>query len=1057
MDDLQRYYRRLNEEQREVVDRIKGPLLVLAGPGTGKTQLLSVRAASILREAPTVRPDNILILTFTNAAARAMRERLALMIGHSGYNIEIETFHSFANSIVLRSERAVRFVKDRIQISDVEKVRALEYLMDHLPGIRELRPFGAPYIHRNEIESKISELKNEGIRPDDLKKGIQGLRPDGDYLEKKHIDRLRELASIYENYEKLKNENSDVLFDSRGRMDYDDMILIALDALGKDAGLRSEFREQYKYVMVDEYQDTNGAQLELLFSVLEEKSPNICCVGDDDQAIYRFQGASLSNFRRLKSRFEDIQEITLRLNYRSTDGVMEVSRSIIDQIPADERISVKDLRPERHYDDSVIAFREFLTEEEELAYLVSTVKKRAADIASDSSLEEEQRGRPYNNIAVLVRKRAHILKVIDAFLKAGIPYATDGQEDIGGEKRVRQMMNVLDLVYMPDAELDEKALPLYKVLTADYVKADHSDVLKFITFANRRHREELANGDRQAGQALLRRFHKWFGVFNRDGDGAPHHPSAGDSAKLDITRKLELRNPHPLHRVAWALDRLMRDSGSRPAHDMLMGYVADMNIYGYLLERFDSEHVLLVRDLRALVAFINMVKQADMADPGIGLEDLMGEMDLRRMHNMPIKGEMATMSQDGVRIYTAHSSKGLEFHTVILPFCLDQKSWPVRKKGEVIRVPAEIFKSREKVREKNQLKQLELYDELRLFYVASTRAKSDIIYSATPAGKSVISRFFEKMDIEPVLSSPDDEASFLLRYLKREPESELYRKADDVLRDMVKGMALNPTSVNNYLQCRRKFLYDNVLRLPGKKNQHLIFGNCAHKALEEVYSDFMASGVFPDFGSFRDHFIRELEYQGAARSVRKWCLAKLEKTADWYAGQSSDPVMPLGLENKIEISLPDGLRFRGTFDKIEPDGEDAVKVVDYKTGKPDDHIKAIANCRDLASAECDDYYRQLVAYKLLYEEKHGYSGKRVSRGVLQFLEPVGSDVKKYSMVKGTYRDQEVVFTDGQVSELRDLLARCWREIRDLEFAKLEQRDHRHRCVRCEYDNICWGG
>ncbi|MBD3296757.1 MAG: AAA family ATPase, partial [Candidatus Omnitrophica bacterium] len=555
MDDFQRYYRRLNDEQREVVDRISGPLLVLAGPGTGKTQLLSVRAANILREDPGISPENILILTFTNAAARAMRDRLALILGHRGYNVEIETFHSFANSIVLRSERAVKFVKDRIQISDIEKVRALEYLLDHLQGIRELRPFGAPYIHRNEIESKISELKNEGILPGDLKKDIQGLRPDGNYLEKKHIDRLKELASIYENYEKLKNENSGILFDNRGRMDYDDMILIALEALWKDAGLRAEFRQQYKYVMVDEYQDTNGAQLELLFSVLAEHSPNVCCVGDDDQAIYRFQGASLSNFRRLKRKFDDIYEITLRVNYRSSGEVMQVSRSIIDQVPEDERISVKELEPAEHSGSSVIAFREFLTEEEELASLVSTVKDRTAAITSDRSLDEGVRQRPYNNIAVLVRKRSHILKVVDAFLKAGIPYATDGQEDISGEKRVRQMLNVLDLAYMSGAELSEKALPLYKVLTADYVKADHSDVLKFISFVNHMHKEELAGGDKQAEQALLRRFHRWFGVFKRDDAGAPLYPSADDSLKLQISGKLDLRDPRPLHRLAWALDR----------------------------------------------------------------------------------------------------------------------------------------------------------------------------------------------------------------------------------------------------------------------------------------------------------------------------------------------------------------------------------------------------------------------------------------------------------------------------------------------------------------------
>ncbi|MFQ5952180.1 MAG: UvrD-helicase domain-containing protein, partial [Candidatus Omnitrophota bacterium] len=212
MSTFQEHYDRLNKQQKQAVDATEGPLLILAGPGTGKTQLLSIRAANIIQNKEAL-PENILILTFTNAAAREMRERLAQMIGHDGYNVEVETFHSFANSIVLESEGAIQFVKDKIEISEVEKVRAIEYILDNMKGVEPLRPFGSPYIHRKEIEKRISELKNEGILPGDFKKSLKDLRPDGINLEDKHMTRLNALAIIYENYEKLKNEDCDILFD----------------------------------------------------------------------------------------------------------------------------------------------------------------------------------------------------------------------------------------------------------------------------------------------------------------------------------------------------------------------------------------------------------------------------------------------------------------------------------------------------------------------------------------------------------------------------------------------------------------------------------------------------------------------------------------------------------------------------------------------------------------------------------------------------------------------------------------------------------------------------
>lgn len=1048
------YYERLNKEQKKAVDTVDGPLLVLAGPGTGKTQLLSVRAANIIRQRKAA-PENILILTFTNAAARAMRERLASMIGHEGYSVEVETFHSFANSIVLESEDAINYVKDKIEISEIEKIRAFEYIIDNVEGIRDLRPFGAPYIHRGEIEKRISELKNEGIHPGQMKNVIKDLVPNGVTLEEKHITRLNELAVIYENYERLKDEKSAVIFDERGRIDFDDMILVALDALRNEEGLRDEFDQRYKYIMVDEYQDTNGAQLELLFSILPEKAPNICCVGDDDQAIYRFQGATLANFHRLKEKYPGIDTISLKNNYRSNSGIVGLSSEIISQLPREERITEKNLVSCRDYGSGDIGFMEFSTEEEELAFLIEEIKRQASIISEDTTLPAEERGKPYNNIAVLVRKRKDILKIVDAFLRAGIPYATDGQENIRQEKRVRQLLDVLELAD-PDVESNErKSLALYKVLTSDYMCVPHSDVLKLINFVNMK--RNASRGLDMVSSNLYQQFLEHFSHFEKDSDGELIEPGKTDHSKLDICSggALQLDRSYAIHRAAWVISRLIADSANRPVHDMLMKFVDDARLYKFILERYSDDKVLRVRDLRAMVSFINMVKMSDLANPALGLSDFMREMELREIHGMSVKGKLATMSQDGVRIYTAHASKGLEFYTVFLPFCLDSRNWPTRRKGHVVPMPLEIYKSRERVKEKSKLKDLHFYDELRLFYVASTRAKANLIYTATPAEKVVMSQFFEKMSLNPSSGACSDEEDLFRTFLDVSGSKDPFTGTEEILMDLVSTLTLNPTSLNNYINCRRKFLYDNVLRLPGKKNQHLIFGNCAHKALEDVYSLYMETNEFPAFGVFKDSFNRELDYQGASNAIRNWCSARLEQLADWYRKEAKDPVMPIDLENKIEINMPDGLVFRGTFDKIEEDTAGRIKVVDYKTGKPDKHVKAIVNCRDLESHKCDDYYRQLIAYKLLYD-RSGKDKGVVSRGVLQFLEKTGATVKKYGLEKGNYRNEEIELTDGMVEELEKLLARCWRDIRGLKFDKLAERDGKERCSRCEYDHICWG-
>jgi len=1019
MSGFEKFYTILNPEQKEAVDTIPGPVLVLAGPGTGKTQLLSVRAANIIRQKKCL-PENILILTYTNAAAKTMKERLSKIIGFKGYDVHVSTFHSFANSIILDSEEASNYIQERIQIADIEKIKAIEYIIDHTKGLSDIRPFNAPYTYAKDIQKRISDLKREGFTPDEFSKYIATLKPDGIYIEEKHIPRLKALAIVYKHYEKLKEGKNKEIFDERGRYDYDDMIIIATESLNKERLLKKRYGEQFRYLMVDEFQDTNGAQLRFLFSLIEGEDPNLCCVGDDDQSIYRFQGASISNFKELKKRFKKLRTISLKNNYRSTKEIIDLSQELIKELPQNERTMSKELTPMRDFKNKSIEYREFTTEEEEKCFIVDKVKEFKKEISSSKDLTPEEKKHPYNNIAILVRKRTLILKLIDSFLQHGIPYATDGKEDIRSEARVRQMLDILELISTNVEDFSQRDRTLYKILMADYFKIPHKDILSFINKVNKKKRN-----------------------------------------KETVTLLSELFNEKDLFSslrpAATVIDKLLKDAPFKPVHTVLMEYIKDAGIYKYILERYDKEDIVKIRELRALSSFINMVKQYDLSRPGITLRDFIEEVNTRNEHNLPIQGELVTMTQNGVRIFTAHGSKGQEFHSVIAPFCLQDESWPIKVPPDKIPLPPELLKTIEKVGTKERLKELKFHDETRLFYVTISRAKSNILFTAAPREDKIPSSFIQRLGIAPKVDRPCEEY-VLKKSLEKIDKEDPFIGTESVLRDLVADMSLNPTSLNNYLSCKRKFLYDNVLMLPSAKKQSLIFGNAVHGSLESLYREYIKTNRFPDFQFFKDRFLDALKFQGPEKRVELRCKEQFEGLKVFFNKVSSYPIRPLGLENRMPINI-DGIVFTGKYDKVEIESakDKSVKVVDYKTGQPKRHVKGIFGCRSLEDEACDGYLRQLVCYKLLYEKDKTRrdKGLLVSHGVLLFVEPAKEENKKCGIKKGEPVEFKIPLNDDMVDEMTGIIKNVWRGIQDLDFEKLPERDKK-KCFHCDFDNICWG-
>ncbi len=631
---------------------------------------------------------------------------------------------------------------------------------------------------------------------------------------------------------------------------------------------------------------------------------------------------------------------------------------------------------------------------------------------------------------------------------------TDGKEDIRQEKRVKQMIDILELVNVDIDEKENRALLLYNVLSSDYMRIDHTDLLKLIAYVNALKREKYREVNGGTGTGIYDRNMSltMVGAFLDN-----FYPVNGKIPEKGarLSKTLGLTSYGALVRAASAIGKMMKESASGTVHDLLLQYIEDTGLYKFILESYDSEKLIRIRELRALVSFINNIKDALNSDPALDIRGFVSELEMRGMHGMPVSGKMATTSQEGVRIFTAHASKGMEFHTVIVPFCLDRKNWPVRAKADTVPLPPEIYKSKEKVKEKKKLKILALYDEIRLFYVASTRAKCALIYTSTPQDKNISSSFLMNTGIKPVRKQFDEE-KFLSGYINCHGGDIFSNKnTEKLLSGIVSDMALNPTSIGTYLTCRRRFLYNDVLRLPGKKNQHLVFGNCVHEALEDVYKLYIKNNIFPGFEHFKAVFKRELFFQGVKESVRNWCLDRLENLKKWYQRESASPIKPIELEQKIEVQFPQGFIFTGKFDKIEK-ANGGIRVVDYKTGKPDKHIRSIHNCRDIFDPECDNYYRQLISYKLLYDKDRGEKdGSTVSMGKLHFVEPAGKTVKKYDMKAGEFFDIDVDLDANMSGDMEKLISDVWARIKALDFSRLEKRDSKEKCRLCPYDSLCW--
>ena len=962
----------LNIAQRKAVETIDGPVLVVAGPGTGKTQILTIRIAHILAQTDA-RPEHILALTFTDSGAQAMRDRLRQFIGADAYRVGIYTFHSFADTLIRSYPDSFARIVGGTAATEIEKISFIESIIQE-GAYTLLRPVGKPLLYVRAILQQISTMKREYVTPDGLREIIAaqqtGLEAVEQYHSKgahvgkerseyttlaKQIAKNQELLSVYQRYEAVLRD--------AGRYDFEDMILEAVQALQTDESLLQELQETYQYVLADEHQDVNESQnkiLELLVSY--HQRPNIFAVGDEKQAIYRFQGASLGNFLYFEDRFSDTTVIDLTDNYRSGQPILDAAQEIIQ---TDDETLQKLRVPltAKAVSNASVVVQSFPHHVAEEQWLVDTVQRSIAE------------GVPPAEIAVMVRTNQTVEQVAHLLRAAGIAVTASADGDINQHPITEQVRSLIRAVTRPH---DQMALAT--VLHAPYWGITAADTQRI--FAARSYQRPLI--EIISEPALL----------EEAGVKQPEKVLHVAAVLADVRNKNASLLPHR------TLEVLLHDTG-------LLTHI-------HTYDALDGGRVV-----RRLYDTVELhVRSGEMHS----LQDIERVLTQYETYGVALAAPYIPAGEGAVHVMTAHKSKGLEFAVVIAPYVTDSV-WGAKVRREQFKVPLTTTSG---VGEAGD-------DDKRLLYVVMTRAKERLYMSYaqvnTEGKEQVISRFVAPLQdlsvvaclaAEPATGQPAL-ATSIPHSIKSNQET-LFDIAH--IRHVLTTRGLSATSANNYRSSPWNYFYRNVLRWPELPTLSLQYGTVVHACLERCVLTYKRTGTWATAAQIDTCIRSELERlpltEAEYAQLHEKGLSELVVYHDVMTAQLEQSTS-IDSEASFRMLLPtpaiagiDEIPLTGSLDRVDYDASGRViRVVDYKTGTPKSRNAIEGNTKD----STDSYKQQLRFYALLLSlsEKH-HDGIAYT---LSFVQPTAAGKTK----------EEVFYIDAaEIEETKQDIERMAAEI-----------------------------
>ncbi|WP_341841969.1 ATP-dependent DNA helicase [Chitinophaga caseinilytica] len=1010
----QRYeevYARLNSAQREAVDNTEGPVMVIAGPGTGKTQILASRIGKILRDTDFL-PHNILCLTYTDAGTVAMRKRLTDFIGPDAYRVNIHTFHSFCNEVI--QDNLSLFEKNVLDpISDLEKIQLLKTLIDGFSKDNPLKRYrGDVYFDMRNLASLFSTMKREGwtvpfIR-ERVEAYVESLPERTEYIYQRNSGRFKkgDLKQDKLNGEREKMarllaavEQFDVfqqLMHKANRYDFDDMINWVIRAFREHPNLLLDYKERFQYILVDEYQDTSGTQ-NMLIGLLTsgEEKPNVFVVGDDDQSIYRFQGANVENMEQFANDHlaHDLRTVVLTQNYRSVQNILDVSMSVIahnegsrlvDKLPglskqlkaSNDKLTPLNLPP---------VIRRYNTPRDEMAHITLEVERLLG------------RGVNPGKIAVIYKENRYGEELAQYFRLKGVPFFSKRNQnlfEIPFAKKVLQIVRYIARELETPYSGDDI---LFELLHYDFYKVPPIETARISI--------EVAEKGYAEKSSIRKYLQEWVNTRN---------PTLFSLAPHDEALRL-----------GRLLEKWIGDAHNITLQQLFSSIISDGGILQYILA--SPEKIWLMKVLQALFDF---VKDETRRRPEMNVVKLMETIDLMESNGLSIPLIQVSGNEKGVNLLTAHGSKGLEFEYVFIAG-VTSNIWEDKKKmSGGFSFPDTVFTTEATSTDQQELR--------RLFYVAITRAEKHL-YISYPEykqdGKPLVPSVFvaeiqqvHQLDVVPVIM--DDETMFhfeILQYGKEQaPEIE---KVDQLFIDtLLSGFTMNVTALNNYLHCPLAFFYQNLLRVPSGRSENTEFGSAVHFALEKLFQKMQEKkNEFPP----KEEFVKDFRYSmlRSREAFTKEAFNRRMEYGEEILSNYYDKYLPVwnrivSIERNIRNVVVNGVPLKGKIDKLEFDGSN-VNVVDYKTGdyeKTKKDYKKFDRPND-RNPNGGDYWRQAVFYKILldnYKQKNWH----VVSTEFDFVEP--NKQKEYFKEKIDILPEDMTTVSQQIRD-------TWVRIQNKEF------------------------
>lgn len=1090
MSDFEVEYKRLNAMQKRAVDAIDGPLLVIAGPGTGKTQLLSARVAQILQKTDTL-PQNILCLTFTENGATNMRERLTRFIGQAAHDVTISTYHAFGGDLIKRFPEY--FSQTRLQ-EPVDELGRHQILGGIVDKMSYLNPLKQTRHHLGDLIGTISEIKRALLSSDDLReiaaentafiqeasKAVADIfgdlaRMPGKldkslpYFERtlEAIDKpsprsshnqilpLRSIAveslkTAMEDAQTLgkstpltawKNkwlakdtenrfvlagelENkriyalADVLdkyqktLESKGLYDFDDMIIRSIQALEKNPDLKYTLQERYLYVLLDEFQDTNAAQLRLVQLLsdnpVHEGRPNIMAVGDDDQAIYAFQGAQFSNMLDFYNMYDEVQVINLSENYRSHADILLAAQNVAEQI--DERLHHK-------FDDmtkTLIAANPNLP-----AASIISRNEFASDIAQYDWMAQKiqaliKNGVAPREIAVLAPKHKQLEPLVPYLNALKIPVRYEKRENILEAPVIKQLLAMSKLVLAIKNGQHSVSNALWpEVLSFDFWKIPTHKIWQMSWQVNDS-REEA---------------YTWNKVLLQD-----------DSAEVPALLMLALAGKVDHEPLEAMLDYLI---GTEPVetHEETMPTVQSplRNHYTGTAIR-EKNPQLFYETLSHLKVLREKLRDFQKTyDRALLLPDLIRFVEMYEdAEQQMVNTSPYNQDNDAVQIMTVFKAKGLEYEHVFLPCCSDDV-WgsSSRASSNKLTLPPNLAPIRHAGATDDE--------RLRILFVALTRAKYGLYltsFGQSFSGKATKRlKYLDEQDqgdgtFRSMILPPDVQVVMVdghtapqiehmeLDWRARHADGIAVAKLRGLLDERLKSYKLSPTHLNTFTDIEyggpAAFFYKTILRFPEAPSLASQFGSAMHDCLEWIQHRVDETGKMPGVDQTTSEFKRIIRTKKLPEHQAELEIERGVKALSSYVSQRSNIFKP---GDKAEHNFWDegvligGVHMSGKIDRMEIDQEKKqIVVVDYKTGRAYDRWKS--------EAKLHKYRQQLYCYKLLIENSHTFKDYKVIGGRLEFLEPDQN---------GRILHLDLKFDDLELDRIVRLLKAMWKHIKNLDF------------------------